>query len=401
MDYKEKLRSCGAAVPRIVFPAKGVDLNKYAVIACDQFSAEPSYWDNVYDYVGKVPSTLYFIMPEAWLGDPERAEHQELLSANMKFFLVNGSLTELEEGVMYVERTCSTGVRKGLVLALDLEQYDYREGSRSMIRATEKTVEERLPARIAIRKTAPLECPHVMILVNGKIDVKLPEKPLYDFDLMMDSGHLKGWHITDEAALDDIADQLLALKKTADEKQDGMLYAVGDGNHSLAAAKANWERLKRFIPKDQQDDHPARFALVEIVDLNDEAILYEPMHRLLMNVDPAQVQKEIGFDAEKPESLQSLQPKLDAWLLKHPEAELEYIHGADTAEKLAKEKGNALAICWDGFDPQTLFTDVIKNGCLVRKSFSMGHAKDKRFYLEAKRITRVSDNPVIPLVTDI
>lgn len=400
MDYKEKFKEVGVMVPEIVFPIRGTDLQKYAVIACDQYSAQPEYWDKVAEFVGKVPSTLYYIMPEAWFGKPEHAEHQALLSANMKFFLANKSLDELEPGFVYVERECTSGLRRGLVLALDLERYDYSPESKSLIRATEKTVPERLPARVAIRKTAPLECPHVMVLVNGKIDVDLPEKPLYDFDLMFGAGHIRGWHITDESALDKIADQLLALKKYADENQDGMLFAVGDGNHSLAAAKANWDNIKKYLPAAQREDHPARYALVELVDLNDPAQIYEPVHRLLMHVDPEQVQKEIGFDAKHPESLQTLQSKIDAWLEKHPEAELEYIHGAEDCKRLAAEMGDALAICWDGFDRTTLFSDVIKNGCLVRKSFSMGHAIDKRFYLEARRITKVPKNPTIPLVTD-
>ena len=400
MDYIEKFKQVGVRVPEIVFPVRGIDLQKYAVIACDQYSAQPEYWDRVADFVGKVPSTLYYIMPEAWLGKSERAMHKELLSANMKFFLANKSLEELEPGMVYVERETTSGIRRGLVLALDLECYDYKDGSRSLIRATEKTVPERLPARVEIRKTAPLECPHVMVLVNGRIDVPLPEKPLYDFDLMFNAGHIKGWHITGSAALGSVADRLLELKGEADKNQDGMLFAVGDGNHSLAAAKANWENLKRFVPEDQREDHPARFALVELVDLNDPGLSFEPVHRLLMHVDPAAVQKEIGFDAEAPESIQTLQGKIDEWLKSHPEAELEYIHGAGDCKRLAAEMGDALAVVWDSFDRETLFSDVVKNGCLVRKSFSMGQAGDKRFYLEARRITRISKNPVIPLVTD-
>ncbi len=422
MTYTEKLRQCGAIVPELVVPTRGVDKTKYACIACDQYNAEPRYWQEVKDFVGKELSSLYFIMPEAWLGpngkpdSQEHADHQELLAANMKFFLVNGGLDELEPGMVYLERTLKDGkTRRGLVLALDLENYDYTPGSKSLIRATEKTVEERIPVRTAIRAKAPLECPHIMVLyadkenrlntylsaVNnpGKWDIAndgdsvLPT-PLYDFDLMMGAGHMTGYHITDAEKLDATSDILLALKA---EAKDGMLFAMGDGNHSLAAAKANWDAFKKYIPEAQRFDHPARFALVELVNLYDEALTFEPINRIIKNVDPAEIQSELGFDASNPPSLQELQPKLDEYIKNHPGVVIDYIHGIDTAKKLAAEAPDtSLAICWEDFDRDSLFDDVIKNGCLVRKSFSMGHADDKRFYYEARRITKISKEHIVP-----
>ncbi len=409
MELKEKLRQAAVIVPELVVPGRGTDPSKYACIACDQHNAEPEYWQAVKDQVGKEVSTLHFIMPEAWLGDngapisEEAQTHQELLAANMRFFLVDGSLEELEPGMVYLERTLpGGGVRKGLVLAVDLECYDYAPGNRALIRATEKTVEERIPVRKAIRAKAPLECPHIMLLYSDRekrLEAMGLEKrrALYDFELMMNAGRLKGFHISDEESLEKIADFLLSLKQEAEASQDSMLFAVGDGNHSLAAAKAHWDSLKKYIPQSRRYDHPARFALVELVNLYSDALSFEPINRILKNVDPAAVQAELGFDAGDPPSLQTLQPLLDEYRLSHPDMVIDYIHGAELAKKLeAEAPGSRLAICWRDFDRDELFSSVIKNGCLVRKSFSMGQADDKRFYFEARRISKISKEHIVP-----
>ncbi len=409
MNYQEKLRSVGVIVPELIIPIKRLDHTKYACIACDQYTSQPEYWDEVKEFVGKEASTLYYVMPECWLdkktGKPNSEEHQmhkELLAANMKFFLVNGSLEELGPGMMYVKRTLKSGeIRKGLVLAIDLEEYDYQEGNKALIKATEKTVVERIPPRQEIRAKAPLEVPHILMLyadktdrLNKLLESDCTENKAYDFDLMKDSGHLTGYFVDKEDQLDNIADILVALKK---EAGSGMLFAVGDGNHSLAAAKAHWNHFKKFIPEAQRENHPARFALVELVNLYDDAMHFEPIHRILYGVDPKAIQEELGFDAKNPPSLQELQPKLDDYLANHPEASIDYIHGAEVAIRLeAKDPNHSLAICWGKYDKDSLFADVNNNGCLVRKSFSMGNADDKRFYYEARRITKINKEHIVP-----
>ncbi len=314
------------------------------------------------------------IQPEAWLAS--RPERQARIPAAMRRMLADGTLQPAGEGLVYVRRQTSSGVRCGLVAQLDLSRDDVEERNRALIRPTEKTVRDRLPARVAIRKEAPLDLPHAMVLfadrgrglmrmLAGWADAQeaLGVPALYDFDLMQGGGHITGRLIDDPLLWEKIADLLLALKETA---PDGMLYAVGDGNHSLAAAKLCG----------------SAFALVELVDLYDDALRFEPIHRLLTGVDPLQVQRELGFDASCPPDLQVLQPALDAWLARHPEASLEYIHGRKTCEELAKKPGS-LAICWDRFDKDGFFEAVAAHGVLCRKSFSMGEARDKRYYLEA------------------
>lgn len=385
---REKLAGVGAAVPRLLFPQKGVDLQKFAVIACDQYSAQPEYWEAVQNFTDGAPSALQMIMPEAWLG--KNLGHENAVPARMRRYLEDGTLSDIGEGMMFLHRATTTGIRRGLMLALDLEQYDFTPGSSSLIRATEKTVLERLPARVAIRSKAPLEMPHIMVLLDdrqnrlmGALDQMTAEKdPLYDFSLMMDSGRLKGWFLQEESVYDTVADVLTRLKE---EALDGMLYAVGDGNHSFAAAKSHWDTLKAGLNAAERESHPARFGLVELVNLYDSALAFEPIHRLLMGVDPKQVQRELEFDAKNPPPLQQLQPRLDEWLDRHPEAELEYIHGAGDCRRLGRAP-NRLAIVWEQFDKETLFSDVASRGVLCRKSFSMGSAPDKRFYLECRKI---------------
>ncbi|MBR6735936.1 MAG: DUF1015 domain-containing protein [Oscillospiraceae bacterium] len=387
-NIKEKLAKVGAGLPKILFPAEGVDLTRFAAVACDQYSAQPEYWQDVKTFVGGAPSALELMMPEAWL--QINTDHQEKINKNMERYLENGTLRELGEGMVFLHRTTTTGDRRGLVLTLDLEEYDFTPGSSSLIRATEKTVVERLPTRIEIRKNAPIEMPHIMVLIDdrentlmGRLDKAVTErKPLYDFPLMQGSGALKGWFINDAKTLDTVADALAELKNKA---AGGMLYAMGDGNHSFAAAKAHWDTLKGTLPEGIRKNHPARWGMVELVNLYDPALSFEPIHRLIMNVDPKALQDELGFDAKNPPSLQDLQPKLDEWLLSHPEAEIEYIHGREDCLELAKAD-DRLAIVWDEFKKDTLFSDVEKHGVLCRKTFSMGSAPDKRFYLECRKI---------------
>ncbi len=387
-DVRGRLARVGAAAAEILLPNRNVDLSRFAVVACDQYSAQPAYWERVKEYVGDAPSALELMMPEAWLGKDEA--HARAVPEKMQRYLDDGTLAPVGTGMVFLHRRTTAGVRRGLVLALDVEQYDYTPGSRSMIRATEKTVVDRLPPRIAIRKEAPLEMPHIMILVNdrenllmGALDLLTEgRETLYDFPLMLESGHLTGWLLENDDDLARVAELLEAL---AERAGDGMLYAMGDGNHSFAAAKAHWDAIKGTLTAAERETHPARWALCELVNLYDPALTFEPMHRLLMHVDPAAAARELGIDPMAPPSLQEVQPLLDDWLEKHPGAELEYIHGREDCLRLG-EKPDNLAIVWREFDRETLFPDVERRGVLCRKSFSMGTADDKRFYLECRRI---------------
>ena len=284
-ETKAALAACGACAPDILLPKAGTDLSRFSVVACDQYTAQPDYWERVKDYVGTAPSALNLILPEAWLGRAK--EHEAAINPTMRQYLADGTLASLGEGMVFLHRETTTGVRRGLVLALDLEQYDFTPGSRSLIRATEKTVVERLPARIAIRREAPLEIPHIMVLINdrentlmGMLDEAFAgEKPLYDFNLMQGGGRLCGWFFADDERLSCVADALAKLKGAAG---DGMLYAMGDGNHSFAAAKAHWDAIKETLSPTERENHPARFCMAEIVNLYDPALAFEPIHRLLL-----------------------------------------------------------------------------------------------------------------------
>ncbi len=380
----------GARVPRIFLPAKNVEFEKFAVIACDQHSAEPDYWDAVQQLVGDAPSTLELMLPEAWL-DRQGAASTDSIAAAMRRYLADDMLADMGEGLILVRRSTDSGIRTGLVLALDLEQYDFAKDAKTLIRATEDTVVERLPARVAVRERASLELPHVMILIDdrrNRLGALLTQRegdyrPVYDFELMLGGGHLTGRMIDRPDDLAEIAETLMALH---DESGDGFMYAMGDGNHSFAAAKLHWEQIKPTLAAEQRKAHPARYALAEIVSLYDAGLSVEPIHRLLMGVDPAQVQAEIGFDAAHPESLQLLQPRLDAWLAVHPQATLEYIHGEAECRALAAQSPDRLAIIFPPFDRESIFSIVRESGAFVRKSFSLGSASGKRYYLECRKI---------------
>lgn len=386
---QEMFADVGAAVPEIWLPAPKVDDSKFAVIACDQFSAEPAYWETVKNEVGATPSSLHMMLPEAFL--PQTTDKTDQIHHTMEKYLLDGTLQSIGESLVYLHRKTSAGIRYGLVMALDLEQYDYHKGAKSLIRATEGTVEERLPARIEIRRGAALEMPHIMVLIDdrknrlmGMLEEELPKLPLlYDFELQQGGGHLTGWAVAKEAELTRVAKVLAELKE---EAEDGLLFALGDGNHSFAAAKAYWEELKPTLSAQEQKHHPARYALAEVVNLYDEGLSFEPIHRLLLHVNPQKVAQEIGFDPKYPLPLQEMQPLLDAWLANHPQAELEYIHGAEECRALANAAPDRLSITWPEFRRDTLFHDTIAHGALCRKSFSMGAARDKRYYLECRKL---------------
>lgn len=389
ISYKQALSEVGVSLPNILLPADGVDLHRFSVIACDQFSAQPDYWQAVEALVGDACSTLHITLPEAYLSENNDADIARI-NATMRAYLERRQLTDIGETFVYLRRRTSTGIRQGLVVALDLDQYDYAGDAKSLIRATEGTIVERLPPRVRIRGGAPLETPHIMVLIDdreNRLMRLLAERVetlecLYDFTLMQGGGHSTGYRVDDPTLLLQIADILKGLKT---QGGDNFLFAMGDGNHSFAAAKVCWEALKPTLSPEQQKTHPARWALAELVNLYDPALHFEPIHRLLYNVDPAAVQRELGFDAANPPDAQVLQPKLDAWLKAHPEAELEYIHGEAECRALS-DRPDRLAVLFPAFERDSLFEVVRRNGAFVRKSFSMGEARDKRYYLECRKI---------------
>ena len=389
MNYKEKLEKLGVKIPNIVLPQKGSDLSKYAVLACDQYAAQPEYWERVRTYVGKSVSTLHMTLPEAWLlaGDNDYKKR----AATMEKYLSDGSLEEVGDGFIFTERDTPDGTRYGLVAAFDLEQYDYFPGSDKLIKVTERTDITRVAPRVEIRKQASLEFPHVLMLIVDKEDkfmgmlrketAVLPK--IYDFDLMENGGHIKGTKIESEELYEKIADVLYDIFL---ENGGSFSFAMGDGNHSFATAKCFWEELKKNLSPEEQKNHPARFCLAEIINLYDPAMPYECMNRLVSGVsDPEKALSEMGLDLSSLPSLQELQPLLDRWLESHPEAFVEYVHDADTCEKLGKEPG-CIAFCYREFDRDSVFEVIKNNTVFVRKSFAMGHPFEKRYYLEGRKI---------------
>lgn len=408
MDFaKYALRPGGILLP------EGVDLQKWAVIACDQFTSQPEYWAEVDHLTEGAPSTLNLIYPEAWLsqGDERIPRiHQAMRKA------LKDVLRPATDGFTLVTRQVSTGIRLGLVAAVDLERYDYAPGSKELIRPTEKTIPERIPPRLKIRLAAPLESPHVLLLVDDPEKTLLEPlyesrdalRPLYDFELMLGGGRVSGWAVEGETLL-----RVEAALGALYGRCNGLLYAVGDGNHSLATAKASWETIKGRLTPEERLTHPARFALCEIGNLFDSSLVFQPIHRAVFGVNGADMTLDFiiwcrgrgvnvaACDEETAQlflldapvrlvnapdvpPVQLLQPFLDEWLIAHPEASVDYIHGADALDSL-RAKG-AVGIRLKAIDKYTLFPGVRSGGSLPLKSFSMGEARDKRYYLECRSL---------------
>jgi hypothetical protein len=430
----------GVQIPQIYLPKVGTDLTKWAVIACDQFTSQPEYWHKVEQIVGDSPSTLNLTFPEVYLEHSEGADRIQSIQAAMRAML-DQKVLERHEGLVYVERSVNGRTRKGLVLALDLEHYDYTKGSSSLIRATEGTIVDRLPPRMKIREGAALEFPHILVLIDDAQATVIEPlqaaraelEKLYDFDLMLDSGHLTGYLVNSQledqviAALRSLAQPEVFASKYGVKDQPVLLFAMGDGNHSLATAKAIWEKLKPSVGM----QHPARYALVEIENVHDAALEFEPIHRVLFGlkqdiqkamqayfgkncsfepvssldamvklVDGATgaVQKVgvIGAGSEPFGVLSitnaasnlpvgSLQAFLDDFLKAGGAEKIDYVHGADVTASLGSQPGN-VGFYLPGMHKSDLFKTVILDGALPRKTFSMGEAREKRFYMEARKI---------------
>lgn len=391
MDYKEKLEKLGVMVPHILLPNDSVDYARYAVLACDQYAAQPDYWERVRQTVGDAPSTLHMTLPEAWLlaGDKDYGKRNEAMNR----YLSDGTLCDIGEAMVFNHRQTPDGMRHGLIAAFDLEQYNYQPGGDNLIKVTERTDFSRVVPRVEIRRHAPLELPHVLMLIIDKEDKLMTlldreydnMEPLYDFDLMEGGGHLSGKKVADPSLLQKVAD---TMEEIFLENDSRFSFAIGDGNHSLASAKSYWEELKKTLSPEEQKDHPARYCLAEIINLYDPAMPYECMNRLLSGVsDPEKALSEMGLSLSSLPSLQDLQPILDSYLEKHPEVTLEYVHDADTCENLGKKEG-CIAFVYRSFDRDSVLQMIQNNAVFVRKSFAMGHPFEKRYYLEARKIVR-------------
>ena len=441
------LESIGLGIPSVLLPRPGVDLQKWAVITCDQFTSEPEYWHGVEAFTDDAPSTLNLIYPEVYLGESRPEVRIKKIRAAMNRYLEDG-LFEERPGFVYVERQVGRQTRRGLLACVDLERYDYAKGSRSLIRATEGTILERIPPRVKIREGAPLELPHIMVLfddpgqtVIGPLEARRSQhQKLYDFELMLGSGRLAGYRVVNPALEEGLVH---SLQRLADpdvfEKKYGLtpgapvlLFAMGDGNHSLATAKAIWEKTKEGGADTKALlVSPLRYALVELVNLYDQALVFEAIHRVLFEaagrpgltqaleqkfgtafrLKPAAsleaMKKEVegqhglpqkaglisaaGYEVlelAKPEfvlPIGTLQNFLDGFLAARQARSIDYVHGLDSVNSLGGKPGN-VGFFLPAMNKTDLFKTVILDGALPRKTFSMGEAKEKRFYMEARKL---------------
>ena len=451
-NAESRLAALGAAVPELLFPRKGIDLSKWAVIACDQGTQDRPYWEQVRSIAGDAPSSLNLIYPEVYLEEPDKKERITAIHHTMNHYLENDIFTVPQKTLVYLERdTPFHQSRRGLLAALDLEAYDWKADTSlkpPLIRPTEGTLPERLPSRMKIRCTAPLETPHILVLLDDEENTLLPalaerafseqtKKLFYDTELMLGSGHVRGWKLDEEDDWEFLAAGLEKLAKKAAEKygtpsaQTPFLFAVGDGNHSLAAAKGVWEEYKTAQRNDPNImNHPARWALVELENLYDPALSFEPIHRLLFGTDTDSVQQLLaqlpGYSCRKTESASELealvrdencdllrlglvsplhcflieawsvplavdvlQPLLDKYIEEqNGKVQIDYIHGSEELFRLTGRNGESshVGILLPPFRKQGLFETVAKRGPLPRKSFSMGESCEKRFYLECRKL---------------
>lgn len=421
--------------PHILLPKKGVDLNAWAVIACDQFTSDMEYWRDVEKLTKGKESTYHMMFPEAYLGHVDEKAYIEGINKNIQNYLDNGVLEDQGECFILVDRKTSVVDRRlGLVISIDLEDYTYAKGVKSLIRASEATIVERIPPRLKIRENAPVELPHILFLFDDK-DKEIIEslynnrdklEKVYDFDLNKDGGHITGYKVTNTSEI--IAKFEALLKKN----NNGLLFIVGDGNHSLATAKAHWDKIKVNLSEEEKQNHPARYALVEALNIYDEGLIFEPIHRIVfdknrefakklcerlelefvqkdrgvnLNAIEAQVyQKEhpenvfetfwyrngkehkIGMPKNAPKCYKIVQSFIDEYLKSHPEVNVDYIHDVGDLLKVADKNPDSVAVAMPALTKGDVFDYIAADDVLPRKSFSMGHATEKRYYLESKRI---------------
>lgn len=404
---------------------KNTDMTKWSVVACDQYTSEPKYWEEVSEIVKDNPSTLNLTLPEVYLEDENVSERIKNINTNMEQLLNQDFFEEYNNSMIYLRRTQNDGkVREGLIGIVDLEEYSYEVGSKTLIRATEKTVIERIPPRVKVRENALLELPHIMILIDDeKKDIieslinKVSEEDIvYDFDLMQKGGHIQGYKLTNKTIeeinkkLELLTDKEYFEKKYNVKDMGILLFAMGDGNHSLATAKACYEKLKETLSEEEYLNHPARYALVELVNLHSEALEFEAINRVVFNVDVDDLISKLKeyyeiSDTEGQEfeivtknmngkwyiknpksniAVGSVQIFLDEYL-KQNDGKVDYIHGDDVTKELSNNENN-VGFIFKPMKKEELFKTVILDGALPRKTFSMGHSYDKRYYLEARKI---------------
>lgn len=432
----EQLRKLGISLPEILLPAEYIDLEKWPVVACDQYTSEPEYWEEVSKIVGKSPSTLNLILPECYLGEVSGDKRIAAIQKTMKEYLDSGVFVKAPEGAHLVVRHLpGKPSRTGLIIAIDLESYDYNRESTSRIRPTEGTIISRIPARKRVRAGAVLEIPHVMVLLDDPgrtvieplAEAALGTAPVYSTPLLKNGGTLEAYRIT---APDKLKSLVRAFRAIADpgifqaryNSNNPFFIAIGDGNHSLAAAKAYWEDLKAELPEDRLENHPARHAMVEAVNIYDEGISFEPIHRLFFDIDPERLLAhfsktgktrfipvngessrlrepgagEVGFYSSDisgmiefetgsgSETTAAAQGIIDSFL-SASDCRIDFVHDLPKALELAHQPGNACCIM-PKITKDEFFGFIVKNGCYPRKSFSMGESNEKRYYMEARII---------------
>lgn len=431
-DVNARLEAVGLKAADIMLPKKGTDLSKWAVVACDQYESEKEYWASASEIVGDAPSTLRVIFPECYLEDGDGDKRIAEINASMKKYVDSGLFETYKESFFLVRRTCSGVSRWGLMAALDLDRYSWEKGSKTLIRATEGTILSRIPPRKKIRKDAPLEIPHIMVLISDeKRSVIEPLaakkdslKPVYDVELMKNGGHLEAWLVNSDEDKENICKAFEVLNDSLDQSNP-LLFAMGDGNHSFATAKSCWEDIKATLTPEQQKTHPARFCLVELENIFDEGLVFEPINRVFFNVPEdvflnelkkyaeAVSVEEVGCknciaskikDQKEQRFGYCVAGKHAVVTLKNPVANIAagtiqrvidelaksnysvgYIHGADVTDKQGSEPGN-IGIFLPAIDKGTFFETIIKDGALPRKTFSMGNANEKRYYMECRSI---------------
>ena len=443
-DYKAVFEECGIRIPEIMLPSKAVPFEKWAVIACDQFTSQKEYWEKAADLTSDSPSTLNMIYPECYLEEADPEARISNINSTMERYMNDGSLSDPVPGFILVNReTPRMPDRWGLVAAIDLEHYDFSAGSESLIRPTEGTILQRIPPRVRIRENAGLELPHIMVLIDDparSVIEPLAEaasagrlEKVYDFDLMMNSGHISGYRIRSDNELSSMAAALQALgDKTALRNRYGtdtsLLFAVGDGNHSLATAKTIWQNYKEAHSDDPDImTHPSRWALVEIVNIYSEGLEFEAIHRVVFNINPEEFLSgmEAGgdFTVRSTSTLEealsmmesagdrqvsafrhkegygvmealnpassvtagTVQAYIDRFLENNSGSSVDYIHGSDVTGELGSRSGN-IGIFLPAIPKNSFFRTVVKDGAFPRKTFSMGEASEKRFYIECRRI---------------
>lgn len=402
------IRSCDILVPN------GCEHEKWSVVACDQFTSEREYWHKLERYVGDAKSTLKLIFPEAYLEDDDKEERIENINRTMREYLDGGVFKTLKDSFIVCKRTTASGVsRLGIVLAIDLEDYCFTHPSHAYVRSTEGVVLDRIPPRLKIRQDAPVELPHIMLLIDdrkhrviepiweGRADLE----KVYDFDLNMGGGHLEGYKIDAQKVIDVFDKYVDSVQDLYGEKTNDFIFAVGDGNHSLATAQAHWNRIKEGLTDAQKAVHPARFALCEVENLHDDGIVFEPIHRFVFGAKEDFIgYLQTALSGEKTieafdkngnytlkvdrvgaKAIKDIQDAIDAYLKEHSECSVDYIHGIEHLKDVAAHNVG-VAIAMPKIAKDELFGYVLKNGTLCRKAFSMGEAEEKRYYFEAKKI---------------